>query len=46
MEPACRARGKKGGVVACAMANRANRIAFALVRDQSAYNPTLWSQED
>ena len=27
-----RARGKKGAVIACAMAHRANRIAFALVR--------------
>jgi transposase len=41
-----RARGKKGGVIACAMANRANRIAFALVRDQVVYNPTLWSQRE
>lgn len=41
-----RARGKKGLVIACAMANRANRIAFALVRDQSAYDPSRWTQED
>jgi transposase len=41
-----RARGKKGGVIACAMANRANRIAFALVRDQSSYRPDLWSREE
>jgi hypothetical protein len=32
-----RARGKKGGVIGCAMANCANRIAYALVRDQSGY---------
>ncbi|HET6626303.1 MAG TPA: IS110 family transposase [Nocardioidaceae bacterium] len=38
-----RARGKKGGVIACAMANRANRIAFALVRDQAGYDPSRWS---
>jgi len=38
-----RARGKKGLVIACAMANRANRIAFAMVRDQQPYNPTKWS---
>lgn len=38
-----RARGKKGGVIACAMANRANRIAFALVRDQAGWDPTRWS---
>lgn len=41
-----RARGKKGGVIACAMANRANRIAFALVRDQANYDPTKWITED
>lgn len=29
-----RACGKKGLVIDCAMANRANRIAHALVRDQ------------
>jgi transposase len=37
-----RARGKKGGVIACAMAHRANRIAFALVRDQATYDPSRW----
>ena len=41
-----RARGKKGGVITCAMANRANRIAYALVRDQRQYNPAHWHQED
>lgn len=43
-----RARGKKGGVIACALANRANRanrIAYALVRDQHPYDPTRWHQE-
>jgi transposase len=40
-----RARGKKGGVIACALANRANRIAYALVRDQATYDPTRWIQE-
>jgi hypothetical protein len=38
-----RARGKKGGVIGCAMANRANRIAYALVRDQSGYQPSRWA---
>ena len=38
-----RDRGKKGGIIACAMANRANRIAFALVRDQADYDPTRWT---
>ena len=41
-----RARGKKGGVITCAMANRANRIAYALVRDQRQYNPAHWHRED
>jgi transposase len=38
-----RARGKKGGVIACAMAHRANRIAFAMVRDQAVYDPSRWT---
>jgi transposase len=40
---ALRARGKKGGVIGCAMANRANRIAYALVRDQTGYDPGRWA---
>jgi transposase len=40
-----RARGKKGLVIACAMAHRANKIAFALVRDQSAYDSMRWIRE-
>lgn len=40
-----RARGKKGGVIACALAHRANRIAYALVRDQHCYEASRWSQE-
>ena len=42
---ALRERGKKGRVIACAMAHRANRIAFALVRDQADYDPTRWNRE-
>ena len=38
-----RARGKNGGVIACAMADLANKIAFALVRDQVGYEPTRWA---
>jgi transposase len=38
-----RARGKPGGVIACALAHRANRIAFALTRDQTTYNPARWT---
>lgn len=37
-----KARGKPGGVIACALAHRANRIAFALVRDQASYDPARW----
>jgi transposase len=43
---ALKARGKRGLVIACAMAHRANRIAFALVRDQADYDPTRWMRED
>ena len=38
-----KARGKDGGVIACAMAHRANRIAFAMVRDQAVYDPNRWT---
>ena len=38
-----RARGKPGGIIACAMAHRANRIAYALVRDHDAYEPARWT---
>lgn len=37
-----RGRGKAAGIIACALANRANRIAFAMVRDQIAYDPDRW----
>ncbi|OBG99376.1 IS110 family transposase [Mycobacterium sp. E3247] len=49
-EPAAKAyarglkdRGKRGGVIACALAHRATRIAHALVRDHATYDPTRWS---
>jgi transposase len=38
-----KARGKHGGVIACALANRANRIAFAMVRDHTNYDPSRWT---
>jgi transposase len=38
-----RARGKKGGVIGCAMAHRASKIAYALVRDQAGYDPGRWA---
>ena len=46
-EPAARAsvtrlreRGKPGGIIATAMAHIAGRLAYAMVRDQTAYDPT------
>lgn len=36
-------RGKRGGVIACALAHRANRIAHAMVRDHVEYDPTRWT---
>lgn len=36
-------RGKHGGIVACALAHRANRIAHALVRDHATYDPVRWA---
>lgn len=40
-----RARGKKGGIIVCALAHRAGKIAFAMTRDHSTYDPTLWTPE-
>ena len=37
-----KARGKRGGVIACALAHRATKIAHALVRDQAVYDQTRW----
>jgi transposase len=36
-------RGKPAGIIACALARRANKIAFAMVRDQTPYEPGRWS---
>lgn len=38
-----KARGKPGKVVACVLANRANRIAYAMVRDHAVYEPGRWA---
>jgi transposase len=38
---ALRERGKPGGIIACALAHRAGKIAFAMVRDQAPYPPCL-----
>ena len=40
---ALRARGKPGPVIVTAMANRANRIAFAMVRDKRPWEAGLWA---
>lgn len=40
-----KARGKRGGVIACALAHRATKIAHALVRDQAVYDHTRWTTE-
>lgn len=37
-----RARGKHGGIIVCALAHRATRIAHALVRDRTSYDPARW----
>jgi transposase len=38
-----KSRGKEPGVVNCALAHRANRIAFAMVREQRPFDPGRWS---
>jgi transposase len=38
-----KARGKRGGIIACALAHRATRIAYALVRDHASYDPSRWT---
>jgi transposase len=38
-----KARGKHGGIIACALAHRATRITHALVRDHASYDPTRWT---
>ncbi|MBV9088470.1 MAG: IS110 family transposase [Mycobacteriaceae bacterium] len=38
-----KARGKHGGIITCALAHRATRIAYALVRDHASYDPMRWT---
>jgi transposase len=38
-----KARGKPGGIIGCALANRATRIAHAPVRDHASYDPSRWT---
>jgi transposase len=40
---ALKARGKPGGIIGCALAHRATRIAHALIRDHASYDPSRWS---
>ncbi len=35
-------RGKPGGVILCALGHRANRLAFAMMRDQVEFDPDRW----
>lgn len=35
-------RGKHRGVVRCALGQRANRVAFAMMRDQKPFDPARW----
>lgn len=39
-------RGKPNRVIGCALAHRANRIAYALVRDRAAFDPGYWRREE
>lgn len=38
-------RGKPGGVILCALGHRANRLAFAMMRDQVSFDPARWPDE-
>lgn len=40
---AMRSRGKPGAIVTIAMAHRANKIAYAMVRDQRPWEPSHWA---
>lgn len=35
-------RGKPGGVILCALGHRANRLAFAMMRDPVEFDPARW----
>jgi transposase len=38
-------RGKPGGIILCALGHRANRLAFAMMRDQVEFDPRAWRNE-
>lgn len=40
-----RSRGKPGTIITCALARRANKIAYAMVRDQTVYDPACWHRD-
>lgn len=41
-----RERGKPGAIITCALGRRANETAFAMVRDQTLYDPTCWPTKE
>jgi transposase len=41
-----RERGKPGAIITCALGRRANKIAFAMVRDQTLYDPACWTMKE
>jgi len=41
-----RERGKPGAIITCALGRRANKIAFAMVRDQTLYDPACWTEQE
>ena len=41
-----RERGKPGGIIACALGRQANKIAFAMVCDQTLYDPACWTTKE
>jgi transposase len=43
---ALRERGKPGAIITCALGRRANKIAFAMIRDQTLYDPTCWTTQE
>lgn len=43
---AMRDRGKAGNVIACALGRRANKIAYAMVRDGLAFDPARWNDDE
>lgn len=40
-----RGRGKPGAIITCALGRRANKIAYAMVRDGVAFDPARWNDE-